>query len=134
MVPNRVIERLLANVGRDGDCTVSLYATGSHGYSQIGWWEDGRSRMVLAHRVAWEVANGPIPDAMTVDHTCRNRRCINVSHLRLLTNTENARLNGNKIKTHCKRGHEFTPDNTRLDRRGHRRCRQCERSYRRSLR
>jgi hypothetical protein len=75
-------------------CYISTYSVASHGYAQIGWHEKshGRSTMTLAHRAAWVHANGQIPDGMTVDHkpTC-DRRCVNVDHLRLLTNYENAR-------------------------------------------
>ncbi len=124
--PERVVARLLANTSEaDGGCIVSLYSVGSHGYSQIGWTEGGKSRMRLGHRVAWEAEHGPIPDGLTIDHICRNRRCINVAHLRLLSNVENARMNGNWAKTHCVRGHEFTEDNTYRDKRGHRDCRAC---------
>jgi hypothetical protein len=71
--------------------------------------------MRLGHRVAWEAEHGPIPEGLTIDHLCRNRRCVNVAHLRLLSNVENARMNGNWAKTHCVRGHEFTEDNTHLN-------------------
>ena len=129
MTPTRVIARLIGNVSVDIDtgCVVSLYSTGSHGYSQIGWVERGERYNALGHRVAWEAAHGPIPPDMTIDHICRNRRCIAVDHLRLLPNVENATFNGNKVKTHCKRGHEFTDDNTWRNARGHRRCRTCAR-------
>ena len=106
---------------------VSSYSTGSHGYTQIGWSEGGKTRMALGHRVSWEMHYGPIPVDMTIDHICRNRRCGRIDHLRLMTNKENASMNGNAIKTHCKRGHEFNDTNTYVDRRGHRRCRACVR-------
>lgn len=40
-------------------------------------------RTVLTHRVAWEAANGPIPDGMQIHHVCRNRLCQNVAHMEL---------------------------------------------------
>src|SRR5699024_9385572 len=44
-----------------------------------------------AHRYAWERVNGPIPDGMQVDHICWNRACVEISHLRLVTNKQNGR-------------------------------------------
>lgn len=44
---------------------------------------------VLAHRFAYELLVGPIPDEMQIDHRCHNRRCVNPDHLRLATNKQN---------------------------------------------
>ena len=91
MTPQRVLVRALTRftVGANG-CHISTYATGNHGYAQIGWTVDHKTNVVLAHRAAWEAAHGPIPDGMTVDHTCFERRCVNPEHLRLLTHAQNA--------------------------------------------
>lgn len=130
MVPDRVIERVMARVERAGECIVSTYSTGSHGYAQVGWHADGRVMMTLCHRVAWEAAYGPIPGGLTVDHICRNRRCINVDHLRLLTNEANGRANAQSLLTHCLRGHPFDEANTYVRANGHRICRACSRERR----
>lgn len=45
---------------------------------------------VYAHRYAWERANGPVPEGMMVDHVCHNRPCVEVSHLRPATASQNA--------------------------------------------
>jgi hypothetical protein len=99
------------------------------GYGRI--WLDGRE--YRAHRLAYEQAYGPIPDGMTVDHLCFNPPCMNPQHLRLLTRVENSENQRSAYKTHCKHGHEFTPENT-IDkssyirngkRTGRRQCRQC---------
>jgi hypothetical protein len=125
--PSRVVARLLGNVEQAGGCLISTYSTGSHGYSQIGWYDSsaGRSHMALGHRVAWEAEHGPIPEGLTVDHICRNRRCVNIEHLRLLSNVDNARDNGMARRTHCPQGHEYDEANTHHDAKGHRKCRAC---------
>jgi hypothetical protein len=57
-------------IGTDDECWPWKLSTGSHGYGQT-W--DGTT-VLLAHRVAWMFAIGPIPEGMTVDHICRTRR------------------------------------------------------------
>jgi hypothetical protein len=44
---------------------------------------------LLAHRVAWTIKNGPIPDGLFVLHKCDVRRCINTEHLFLGTQKDN---------------------------------------------
>jgi hypothetical protein len=98
-------------------------------------WKDGRRWKVKAHRYAWEQKHGPIPAGLVVDHRCRNRACINLDHLRIVTrhvsNTENivgANYQLNAAKTRCKHGHEFDVVNTCWLRDGTRQCRQCSRN------
>jgi len=84
-----------------------------------------------AHRFSWELRRGPIPDGLVIDHLCRIHECVNPDHLEPVTIQVNT-LRGigtsgiNARKTHCIRGHEFTPENTRMTHKG-RNCRQCER-------
>lgn len=84
-----------------------------------------------AHRVAYEAFVGPIPEGLEIDHLCGVPRCVNPDHLQPVTHLENMRRHyawkghHNAIKTHCVNGHEFTPENTRLDADGHRQCRAC---------
>lgn len=98
-------------------------------------------KICRAHRVAWEVHNGlEIPPGMCVLHRCDNPPCINPAHLFLGTlkdNSQDMKAKGRGVgwmtaRTHCKNGHEFTPENTRLivRRAGRARvCRACERIF-----
>lgn len=85
-----------------------------------------KKRSVSAHRMAYELSVGPIPDGYEIDHLCRNTSCCNPAHLEAVTPAENMRRRS-IAQTHCKRGHEFTPENTYLvgkDKR-RRQCRAC---------
>jgi hypothetical protein len=92
-----------------------------------GFRYDGRR--MGAHRAAYELLVGPIPDGMDIDHLCRNRRCVNPAHLQPVTRSENLSRGEvgrwNTRKTHCPKGHPYSPANTYHDRRGWRGCRTC---------
>ena len=89
---------------------------------------DGRKAM--AHRVSHILSKGDIPPGLTIDHLCRNRRCVNPAHLEAVPHRVNV-LRGHGIaakratQTHCVNGHEFTPENTYLYRGRYRSCRDC---------
>ena len=95
------------------------------GYGKF--WSNGG--YAYAHRWAYELLVGPIPDGLALDHLCRVRHCVNPQHLEPVTTAENASRGegitaANERKTHCLRGHEFTPENT-YERPEGRRCRTC---------
>ena len=85
---------------------------------------------VRAHRAAWLLLRGEIPNGMQLDHLCRVRHCVNPDHLEIVTPRENV-LRGfgptaqQARQTHCKRGHELTTENLYKTRRGYRVCRMC---------
>ncbi len=81
-----------------------------------------------AHRIMFRMVGGELVDGLELDHRCRNPGCVNPAHLEQVTHKENMRRSYNAIKTHCMRGHEFTPENTRRYA-GGRRCRLCASAY-----
>ena len=68
-------------------CIIWLGALNDSGYGRIKI----RSRFRRAHRVAWELENGPIPSDLCIDHLCRVRCCINPTHMELVTRGENVK-------------------------------------------
>lgn len=104
------------------------------GYGMIGQGAP-RSTLISAHRVAFELYVGPVPDGLQLDHLCRVRHCVNPAHLEPVSPRENTRrglgVGGiNAAKTHCSRGHEYSEANTYLWPSGNRRgCRICIRMH-----
>jgi len=89
---------------------------------------------MMAHRAAYELLVGPIPDGLVIDHICRVRHCVNPNHLRAVTQRENVMCGSgitaaNASKTHCSYGHEFSVKNTYIDKVGGRHCRICHRRH-----
>ena len=95
-----------------------------------------RAHGKYVHRTMYETHVGTIPKGITLDHTCRVRNCVNPIHLDPVTLAENISRGdyGWRGKlTHCKHGHEFTPENTIVSLTGgrngtpRRNCRECGR-------
>ena len=122
--------RFWGNVEKTATCWLWRGYVTKYGY---GSWNPHRGVNRRAHRVAWEYANGPVPNGLVLDHLCRVRHCVRPDHLEPVSMGVNARrgigpsaLNARKAK--CRRGHAFTPDNTMVSA-GRRICRTCRREW-----
>jgi hypothetical protein len=78
-----------------------------------------------AHCIAYRLLVGEVPEGLELDHLCRNPRCCNPDHLDPVTHAVNMSRGAHAMKTHCKHGHEYTPENTYVNPRGSRECRVC---------
>jgi hypothetical protein len=109
-------------------CWLWLASASNDGYGHL-W--DFRYKMVrYAHRVAYEIYRGKIPEGLTIDHLCRVRSCVNPDHLEAvprLVNYHRGDLNQNTTKTHCPKGHQYDEANTYVRKDGARGCRECAR-------
>lgn len=122
-------QRFWAKVDKSGECWLWTGARDWNGYGQTAI---GHVNL-RAHRVAYELERGPIPDGLTLDHLCRNPPCVNPSHLEPVTSGENTMRGDtpasvNAAKTHCPSGHPLSGDNLfSVSGRRNRRCRECHR-------
>lgn len=130
MTPGQLPERFwsktrIEDAGYKTACLMWTAYVHPSGYGRLHW----QGTLRYAHRVAYEVLVGPIPEGLVLDHLCRNRACVNVTHLEVVTNRVNilrgeTLMAANVAKTHCPQGHEYTPENT-VQRDGGRHCAIC---------
>lgn len=120
-------ERFWVKVNKTETCWLWISGVDREGYGRF-WTGGGNTRR--AHRVAYELVVGPIPDGLTLDHLCRVPACVNPDHLEPVTAAVNG-LRGdtyqgiNARRTHCIHGHPFSGDNLYVQPNGRRTCRTC---------
>ena len=113
------------------ECWIWPAWTSRDGYGKMKADAPGRTggpTSKMAHRASYEIHVGPIPEGLSLDHVCRNSRCVNPRHLEPVTASDNMRrIDPDK----CRAGHPRTPENTRITKDGHRVCRVCHRGWQR---
>lgn len=106
MRDDRRLRQLLAESTRTDPTTGCILWEGRlnpGGYGRISM-RVGKRRWWMAHRIAYELASGPIPDGLLVMHRCDVRNCVNPDHLRLGTQSDNIRDMYAKGRDNCPRG------------------------------
>jgi len=122
------LAKFFGRVEKSDKCWLWTGAINSDGYGAVTI----NNRQWRAHRLSWFIANGPIPEGKAICHRCDVRHCVNPDHLfpgswgDNNVDAINKRRHPHKAKTHCIRGHEFTPENTRISE-GTRHCKECHR-------
>lgn len=131
----RIEDILIAKSVPVGECVLWTGSFCADGYGRVSI--NGQS--YLAHRVAYTVDRGAIPDGLSLDHfVCKNRACIRPAHLEPVTAQENCRRKMKATETHCPNGHAWSDGNLRTYTRTNGRvdlfCRTCERIQKRASR
>lgn len=119
-------ERFWEKVVKSDGCWIFTGHLNNHGYGTFGITHDDR---IYAHRYSYQLAYGPIPEGLVIDHICRTPPCVNPSHMEAVTQRENVYRGKSYLfhpKTHCKHGHELTEGNVyRRPDTGGRQCLTC---------
>ena len=88
--PNLLIRLSRMSKKGEAECIEWTGALDRWGYGKMKVKDEfGKIRTVGPHRAAWLATHGRIEGDLVIDHLCRNRKCVNVEHLRLVTNAVN---------------------------------------------
>lgn len=104
-------ERFWANVDKSADCWLWTGYLKPNGYASFYPGGGRHVSKIYVHRFAYELARGPIPDGLEVDHLCNVRHCVNPAHLEAVSRATNLERRDARTTT-CRRGHEYTAANT----------------------
>jgi len=115
------ITRIYEKIKYVGNCWIYTGSKDRYGYGRIGI----KLRRVSTHRFMYEYYCGSISPDLELDHLCRNHACCNPEHLEAVSHQVNMHRGNNGMKTHCKNGHEFNPENTYIKKDGSRNCKLC---------
>lgn len=127
MLPEKYQQRIRIN--ESTNCWEWIGAMRADGYGMA--WVIEQKKQLRAHRVVYELLVHKIDGKKVIDHLCRNKRCVNPSHLEEVTSKENTLRGVSTVvsknkQTHCVHGHELSGTNLYIHKqRGTRHCRQC---------
>lgn len=104
-----------SKVQKTETCWIWTGCTDEDGYGVTTRRRNGQRLNKRCHCLVYEDLVGPVPEGLILDHTCRNRSCVNPDHLEPVSNPENL-LRGSIARHtgYCKRGHALTPSNLRI--------------------
>lgn len=118
-------------IADDDECWLWQGGTNNSGYGQMRF---GKKGMVMAHRLAYTLVNGPIADQQVLLHACDTPLCVNPRHLSEGSQLENVHdmtakgRHASQQKDRCPSGHVYDETNTYVNpKTGHRYCRTCNR-------
>jgi hypothetical protein len=121
------LSRFMAKVDTDGPngCWIWKGYVGKDGYGR--WRMPEESHSGGAHRAAYRMMVGPIPEGRHLDHLCRNPSCVNPKHLEPVTPQVNVDRGLRGQWTECGKGHPFSGENLGKRKDGRRYCKTCSR-------
>jgi len=135
MTQSQILDLFYNKTQWKGECCIWTAAKDSGGYGCL----TVKGKHWRAHRFIYLILKNGIDPNLSIDHLCRNRACVNIKHLEQVSIGENV-LRGtsppaqNSKKTHCIHGHQFTPENTYIRKKGKRGCKQCYRDVSKRIR